>query len=152
MISFSHLWTYFSHSFSDLGQDVQLLISINRLTSRYPFKHDYASDVDEHGYHLLHIRQVHSCYFSYSRSHVFKCIDFLFDSVGVLVHFTKIRLMHCSTFILVRNKAEQHNTVTLEGYSEANQLMERGDCSRFRLDEVQGRLPFTLSPLLKSGL
>jgi hypothetical protein len=44
-----------SPSFLQLGQDLQLVFLINCLTLRYPFNHDYASDVEENDHHCLHI-------------------------------------------------------------------------------------------------
>jgi hypothetical protein len=67
LISFSIIpASFFSpHVFSEPGQNLQTALLINHLTLRYPFNHDYASNIEENDHHCLHLRLAHSCCFSF---------------------------------------------------------------------------------------
>jgi hypothetical protein len=63
LISSSTVPQFLPHSFSEPGQDLQVVLLINRLTLRYPVNHDYASDDEEIDHHCLSLRLAHSCFF-----------------------------------------------------------------------------------------
>jgi hypothetical protein len=61
MICSSTVCPFRSHSFSELGQDLQIVRLINCLTFRCPFNRDYATDGTENGRHCHHLRHVYFC-------------------------------------------------------------------------------------------
>jgi hypothetical protein len=58
---------FLPHSFSGLGQHLaQVLLSVNRLTLRYPLNHNFASNVEANDHNCFHLWLVHRS-FSHAR-------------------------------------------------------------------------------------
>lgn len=116
LLLFPQFRSFLPHAISELGQDFEAALWINRLTLGYPFNDDYISDVEEKRVIIAFTSDLLVLLpFILGEVGVFQYIDCLFVSVVFFFSFTiTFRIMHCQFLIAVTNPAERHNTVTLK--------------------------------------
>jgi hypothetical protein len=146
MISFSTIPAFSSHSLSELGQDLQVVLLINCSALRstislilstislvfYVEGHPGRSSPSTSSRPSMN-RLCHSetcvCDITFHRTLPLTFRNILSSFFFPFSCTRNFRLLCCSILILVTNLAEQHNMVTLKQSSEANQLTKRDESS-----------------------